>query len=444
MRKIHRVSLFLSLLLGVGALAATMQAKSAVQADADSTTNYPRNGNSGSVMYVNGASTYFNTGEADLAIYCYSSSASAWSDLVSYRAFGDMLRVMLPYNNGAATTWSHYIVCRYNPNLEPSVNQFDGVYNQTDAIPFSSMMYAHNVVNITGYSGNKLNYMFSTSDYFGVRAENHMYLDLSAFPSWEEGDAKFAIYFAFPNSTNENRWSQAHSPDGYYPSFCWKVNGQDNDHLYECVVPNIYSSGFNLWNMVIAVRLEPAATSPNWDQKWNQTQNLSFNSSNHQANMIRITGWNQGQLDNENIISEQSRLDFYGRYFMDTVTCSGTGASDATTSDMWNAVKTDYQRMSRMYQGDIWTCVADEEGSDIAQAMARYDYIVLYKAYGHEDFINRAESPEKTYVLIDRVNVSTEKSARDAIVIGSVVAATVMVSGLLILRGKKKNKENAE
>ena len=117
MKKIGKFSIFLGILFGAFASFSFSSKKFFNEVLADSVTNYPRNGASGEVLYVNGASTYFNTGEADLAIYCYNNSGSAWSDKVSYRCFGDMLRVMLPYKDGQAQTWSSYIVCRYNPNL---------------------------------------------------------------------------------------------------------------------------------------------------------------------------------------------------------------------------------------------------------------------------------------------------------------------------------------
>ena len=435
--------LLLSATLGVLASAGVAFASSTKSASvsADSTTNYPRNGQSGNILYVNGASTYFNSGEADLAVYCYNGSGSAWSDRVNYRVYGDYLRVMLPYKEGQAQTWSSFIVCRYKPGWEPSVSGFDGAINQSEDLSFSSMIQAHNVVNFSGYENGKLKFAsFSTYDYYGVKAENHMYLDLSGFQGWEDDGAKFAIYFGMPSQTNESRWSQVNSDDGYYSSFCWKVNGQDNDHLYECVVPNIWSgNSFNLWNLVIAVRYNPSANQPGWDNVWNQTQNLSFNQNNHTANMIHINGWGEGQLDTVNIISKETRLEFYGRYFNDTVKCSG-GTSDATTSEMWNAVKAEYKNhLSRIYQGDVWNTDANEEGSLIEQAIARYDYIVFFKQYAHEDFMNRADSTHKTQYLTTFEPLIADNNMTYVLIIAVTAITLIGVSVLLVAKKTRKN-----
>ena len=437
MKKIGKFSIFLGILFGAFASFSFSSKKFFNEVLADSVTNYPRNGASGEVLYVNGASTYFNTGEADLAIYCYNNSGSAWSDKVSYRCFGDMLRVMLPYKDGQAQTWSSYIVCRYNPNKNPSSDGFEGVYNKTDDISFGSMLYAQNVVNITGYDNGKMNYVFSTSDYYGIRGENHIYLDLSSFTDWEADNAKFAVYFAYPNSKNETRWSQANSSGGYYSSFMWKVNGQTNDHLYEAIVPNIYgNSNQNLWNMVIAARFNKDASEPNWDAKYNQTQNLSFNSSNHNANMIKITGWNSGELDVTNSISRQTRLEFFGRYFLDTVACSGSGASDSTTSEMWNAVKNEYvNHISTLFQGDIWLAEGGGE-SLLSQAITRYDYIIFFKQYTHEDFINRQTSANVTQYSSQYVYRSDKKKNYTALIIVISLVSISILGSVIVLKRK--------
>ena len=448
MKKLRLLFSLFGLTLGiVGGLAAHHVAQSGIETQAEEWDKfYPRSGASGTVMYVNGSSTYFNTGQADLAIYCFNSeSDNAWSDRVSYRVFGDFLRVMIPYQNGNAKTWSKFIVCRYDPAKDPSVDGFGGVYNQTADISFGSMLYGHNTINITGYDGEgKLTVgMYSHNSYYGIPGNTHMYLDLSGFPSWEEKGAKFAIWFAYPNSLNESRWSQANSLEGYHSSFCWKVQGQDNDHLYECIVPNIYSGdSANIWNMAIAVRFDPAATEPNWDYAWNRSQNLSFNSGNHNANMIRMSDWGKGEFDTDNIISAESRLEFYGRCFLNTVTCSGDGKSDATTNDMWNAVKWEYiEHLTLAEQGDIWLLDPTDKDTQIAQAMARYDYIVFKKGYAHEDFINRTESVGKTSYA-SQVFAFTNKQ-QNLLLITLILFMGVIcvpVSLLLVRNAKKKER----
>ena len=446
--KLFRKILFLAtLLIGTFGTYLAFGDTSIEQANAASEQTYPRNGQSGSILLVNGSGTYFKSGEADLAICCWDNSSYAWSERVSYRVSGDLIRVMIPYLGSVSKTWSNFKVCRYNPSLDPRSSEDSGVYNETDTISFSSLLYATNTINITGYGdGNKINYSTSSNPIYGILGESHMYLDLSGFTDWENDGAKFAIYFACPAQSNNTDWSKANAiGNAYYSSFCWKVNGQDNEHLYECIVPNFYTGGSrNIWNLVIAVRFGAEAYSPNWeDHKCNQTSNLSFNSSNQNANMIHISDWNDGYIDSENIISDESRVNFYGDYFLDTVSCSGDGSSDATTADMWNAVKYEYQtHLSRLTQGTVWTTNGDEDGSAIEKAMARYDYIVLYKQqYGHEDFINRAESPNKTEYSTLSSYINPNKNNDMAILLIAIVTISLTSISMLLIYKKTKERK---
>ena len=368
-----------------------------VETQADSTTSYPRNGQSGTMLYVNGQSKYFNTNEADLAIYCWNSSGGAWSGKTSARLYGDLLPIAFPKQGDTSVTWSYFKICRYNPNLNPLVSGQDGVYNETEAISIGNLMYAQNTFVITGYGeGNRINYQVTTSNQYGIGAEKHVYLDLSSFPSWEEGNAKFGIYFARPSFGWADGWGSSHITDNSYAvSFCWKVEGQDNPHLYEAIVP----TGSALWSMAIAVRFDPVATSPSWNNVWNQTQDLGFNADNQNANVIEVLDWNRGEFE-ATPISMASRVNFYGSYFLDTVTCSGTGAYDATTAAIWTKVADEYQyHLSRIFAGEVWKATASETGSLVEQAVARYDEIVFAKKYNHADFMNRATSDGRVVSL---------------------------------------------
>lgn len=433
--------LFLSTILFAvaGAGFAFASTSKSVDVQAASTGTFPRSG-SGTLMFVNG-NGHFKQGEADLAIYCFNSTSdNAWSDRSSYRVSGDTIRIMVPYQGGIQKQWAKFIVCRYNPNMNPQTDGWAGVYNQSADLEFSGFIQDQNTVTVTGYDGDKLAIatMRSVTTYYGInpKIHRHMYLDLSGFQGWEDGGAKFAIYFGGRHFTNETSWGLSNSVDGFYQSFCWKVNGQDNDHLYECMVPGPDTT---VWNMVIAVRINPEATGPNFDQKWNQTQDLKFVADNQNANMIRITDWNSGEIDSVNIISRESRVSFYGKYFTDTVACSGSGDSDATTSEMWDKVKWEYiNHLHTELQGDVWTTTADKGGNAIEQAMARYDYITLYKKYSHEDFINRAESPNKTYYQITPVVPEADNNISIVVIVMVAAVSLIGVSTLLVIKKTRR------
>ena len=246
-----------SLLLGAGAVAASVQAAPAVETKADETTSYPRGGYSNSVMYIRISTEAL--GGYDLAVYFWNNSnQEAWSERVHTRMYNGAIPVSLPKYNGNSVTWNKYIICRYDTNMEPSVSGWSGARGQSRDLSFGDMLYAHNTVNVSGWNGESLvvaneGYL-STMNHYGVRAEKHVYLDLKDFPDWETADAKFALFFASPNTTNSAMWGTACSPnEEYVPSFCWKVQGQSgNEHLYECIAPNIFDNGgSNIWATVI-------------------------------------------------------------------------------------------------------------------------------------------------------------------------------------------------
>ena len=137
--KLLTLSFVASMIFGA---AAFFGANSLRLAKADSINPYPRTGQSGTIMFVNGQGHYFNTGEADLAICCRDSSSNyAWSERVSYRVEPDILRVMIPYLNGNSHTWSQFKICRYNPSMNPQTDGDSGVYNETEFISFSSFCF---------------------------------------------------------------------------------------------------------------------------------------------------------------------------------------------------------------------------------------------------------------------------------------------------------------
>jgi len=449
MKRLLKYLLLLPLIAGAVAFSSTVSKKHEVfETHADQVYTYP--GNSGTILLVGGANTYFAQGVANVAIYCFNSSSdNAWSDASSYR-IGDNMRIMVPYQNGTAKSWSKLIICRYNPGMNPKSDGWSGVYNQTEDLSFSDLIYNQNTFVVNGYgSGNLItvNTIKSATYYNGIKSDNHAYLDLSAFQGWEDGNAKFALFFGAPDYYDASEWGKSNSSEGYYSSFMWRVQGQDNSHLYECIVPS-YGNGSRLWNLVIAVRFNPNTESPYWTDDssviWNKTGDLQFIPSNHNANMIHINDWNGGYIDGDNIIARSSKVGFYGQYFLDTVSCSGHGNSDSTTSNQWNAVKAEYiNHLSKTFQGDVWTTVADKSASasTIAQAMARYDYIILYKEYDHEDFINRKGSPNKTEYPASEMYAGLQPYASDknsSIYIVVIALASITTLGLLVVIKRKK------
>ncbi len=79
------------------------------------------------------------------------------------------------------------------------------------------------------------------------------YLTLSS--DWASWPAKYAMYYFKSAETSQNGWS----------AFMTAVEGETN--MYTGTIPTGYDK-------VIMVRLDGAATEPNWNSKWSQTVNL--------------------------------------------------------------------------------------------------------------------------------------------------------------------------
>ena len=83
-------------------------------------------------------------------------------------------------------------------------------------------------------------------------------LYLTPNSNWNESNARFAAYFY----GNGEAWAT--------------MTDSNSDGIYECAVPN----PGNFTHMIF-VRLNPAGATPNWDNKWSQTIDLTWDGINN-------------------------------------------------------------------------------------------------------------------------------------------------------------------
>ena len=100
-----------------------------------------------------------------------------------------------------------------------------------------------------------------------------IYLDLTQFSDWEGDGAKFGVYF-FNDTRNA------------FSDLAVNVPLQDGIYIAS------YELDFNPTQM-IGVRFSSSCTTPNWDDRWNQTQNLPF----YQYGVIGVTAYDYGWPD---------------------------------------------------------------------------------------------------------------------------------------------------
>ena len=84
---------------------------------------------------------------------------------------------------------------------------------------------------------------------------------------WDPSSARFAAYF-FNDSTGKNAWVSMSDTDG--------------DGIYEVTAPS------GTWQKLIFCRMNKNAPANNWDNKWNQTGNLTYDGT---KNLFTVSQW---------------------------------------------------------------------------------------------------------------------------------------------------------
>lgn len=100
---------------------------------------------------------------------------------------------------------------------------------------------------------------------------NMLYLKPNA--NWKTDNARFAAYF-FNNSGNT--WVS--------------MVDSDSDGIYEVNIPTGYTFGEN----VIFCRMNPSTTANNWNNKWNQTKDLTIPTDSKNLYTVKDGAWDKG------------------------------------------------------------------------------------------------------------------------------------------------------
>lgn len=79
----------------------------------------------------------------------------------------------------------------------------------------------------------------------------------------------------------------------------------------------------------------------------------------------------------------------YAQNFLSAFTCDATGTNAPTfaSGKSWASLKTAFQALTTPHQNTLKNATANESGTDIEKAVARYDYVVA--KYGYENFMDR-------------------------------------------------------
>lgn len=190
-------------------------------------------------------------------------------------------------------------------------------------------------------------------------------------------------------------------------------------------------------NGVVASRNKTGQTG--WGNKYNQSTDMYVSYGYNSLYTTQIESGKTGDNQNWGNKGATETAWEYGSFFTDKITCSGSGSITSAASN-WTTVKNFYDGLTKNVQGEIWNASGSESGSNIEQAMARYDYIVFFKQYsGYNDFINRITSPGKSHsIRVNPLNVSGNVGGTIAIIVISSVSLAA-VGGYFLFKRKKEN-----
>ena len=358
----------------------------------------------------NEVNTFFN--DCDVGIFCYGGGITT---PVTIKV--DRLNTCLLGTTIVPKGTLYMEVIRTNSGSLPCTGLPSTIHNRWSRTEYNS---TKNVIKITSWDGGQ--------DY----SDNKVVLlkDRPAFFDTQDSAFWFAdnaVAYAVTGALSN--WY------GYTASTGWNVLTRINTSGYIYFVP----SATIIAPHVIITRNDPSGSG--WDKKWNQTTDITVNYGYNPLYTTMVeTGMTEGKYNwgNKSAVETASE---YGYYFMDKITCSG-GGSITSPSSNWEVVSNMYSKLTADVQNEIFKASADEHGEkNIEKAMARYDYIVFFKAYsGYSDFIHRGQDGSGRSLSRNINFFEMYSISMDYITLVSVIFSASLVMLLTVLVIKKRSR----
>lgn len=240
---------------------------------------------------------------------------------------------------------------------------------------------------------------------------------------WYDGATQYCVAIG-----NLNGWYD------YTHSESWHELTRIGSTGYSYFVP----SETIICNGVVASRNKTGQTG--WGNKYNQSTDMYVSYGYNPLYTTQIESGKTGSDQNWGNKGASETADEYGCYFMDKITCSGAGSITSPSSN-WTTVKNFYDGLTKDVQGAIYEASGSESGSNIQKAMLQYDYIVFFKQYsGYNDFIDRGDSPGKSYsgnISPLMFSQKTNNSLASIIIVSFVGLTTI--AGYFFYKKRKEN-----
>ena len=210
-------------------------------------------GTEGSTVYLV-PSTNWKNDNARFAVYYWNDGGNAWVSMTSSEDVEGMYEAVIPAG------YTNIIFCRMNPGT--TGNNWNNKWNQTaDLTMPTDGTNRYTVAEGTWDKGG------GAWDTYTPPVENVLYLKPNS--NWLVDGARFAAYFF----GNGETWVD--------------MTDEDGDGYYECEAPEGYPS-------VIFCRMNPGTTENNWDNKWNQTADLTVPTDDTNCYTVADGTWDKG------------------------------------------------------------------------------------------------------------------------------------------------------
>ncbi len=205
---------------------------------------------SANVVYMRVNADAWKQGNERYAAYFWNGEGDEWVDMVA-------TNVAFIYACVVPVDVTNVIFCRMNGAEKE--NNWDNKWDQTNDLTVTA---EKNLYTITASNEGK-----ASGEWGSCVVPTTLYLKPNS--NWKVDNARFAAYFF----GNGEKWVS--------------MTKSDKDGIYEVEIPNAYTS-------VIFCRMNPSAAANNWDNKWNQTGNLTIPIDGKNLYTVKDGTWDNG------------------------------------------------------------------------------------------------------------------------------------------------------
>ena len=201
-------------------------------------------------------------------------SSESWFVAHLFNDDGTYLDIILSDSNNdliyeveCDTIYTSVTFCRMNPS-ETKFSWDNGkLWNQTNDLTIPKDGNNLYKMDDAAWSNGEGSWVIEKN--FDKNTINYRYIYLKPNDNWKKDNARFAVY-CFDNGET---WVN--------------MTDLDNDGIYEAVISTSYPK-------VIFCRMNPNTPANNWDNKWNQTANLTVPTNGNNLYTVNSGTWDKG------------------------------------------------------------------------------------------------------------------------------------------------------